>query len=69
VSALPVWLDLLRPGAGAAFAWNRRVLPRPRLAELVEDAGFELRAADPDALVHTVDRSITRDVLVLARPA
>lgn len=69
VSALPVWLDLLRPGAGAAFAWNRRVLPRPRLAELVEAAGFELRAADPDALVHTVDRSITRDVLVVARPA
>jgi hypothetical protein len=68
-SALPVWFDLLKPGAAAALAWNRRVLPRPRLSALVQAAGFELRTADADALVHTVDRSITRDVLVAARPA
>ena len=44
------------------------MLPRPRLAALVQAAGFEVRAVDADALVHVVDRSITRDVLVAARP-
>lgn len=69
-AALPVWFDLLRPGAAMALAWNRRTLPRPELAELVRESGFELRAgADDDAFVHRVDRAIQRDVLVAARPA
>jgi hypothetical protein len=67
--ALPVWFDLLRPGAGVALAWNRRTLARPALEELVVAAGFELRGpADPDAFLHRVDQSIRRDVLVAARP-
>ena len=62
-----------RPAAargGGRLAWNRRMLPRPRLAELVARRG--LRAAAPPTttrFVHRVDRSITRDVLVVARPA
>jgi tRNA G10 N-methylase Trm11 len=68
-TALPVWLDLLRPGAGVALAWNRHTLARPELVRLVEDAGFELRRpADDDAFVHRVDRAILRDVVVAARP-
>lgn len=67
-AALPVWLDLLRPGAAAALAWNRRVLDRGRLAALVTDAGFACAPGEDDRFVHAVDRSITRDVLVAVRP-
>lgn len=67
--ALPVWLELLRPGAGVALAWNRHTLPRAELAGLVTEAGLELRRpADDDAFLHRVDRAILRDVLVAARP-
>jgi SAM-dependent methyltransferase len=68
-AALPVWHDLLRPGAAAALAWNRRVLDRPRLAGLAAAAGFTVAAPDDERFVHVVDRSITRDVLVAVRPA
>lgn len=67
--ALPVWFDLLRPGAAAALAWNRRTMPRGLLADLATDAGFVVDRKDDDALVHRVDRAITRDVLVAVRPS
>jgi hypothetical protein len=68
-AALPVWFDLLRPGAAMALSWNRKTLGRPKLAELVERVGFELRApADDDSFVHRVDKAILRDVLIAARP-
>ena len=67
--ALPVWGELLRPGAAMALAWNRHTLGRPELVDLVVGAGLELRsAADDDGFVHRVDRSILRDVLVAVRP-
>ena len=66
--ALPVWHDVLRPGAGMALAWNRRTLPRSRLVELATEAGFDVADASDDRFVHRVDRSITRDVLVGCRP-
>jgi SAM-dependent methyltransferase len=66
--ALPEWVELLRPGAGAALAWNRRVLDRTRLCDLASAAGFRVLAPQSEAFVHTVDRSITRDVLLLRRP-
>ena len=68
-SALPVWREVLRPGGAAALSWNRRTLARPRLTALVESAGFDLVPAEDDELVHRVDRSILRDVLVAVRPA
>jgi SAM-dependent methyltransferase len=67
-AALPVWLDLLKPGAAAGLAWNRRTLPRPRLAALAEASGFAVLTPEDDAFLHRVDRSITRDVLVAVRP-
>jgi hypothetical protein len=67
-AALPVWFDLLRPGAAAALAWNRRVLDRGRLCDLARDAGFTGAVAGDDRFSHVVDRSITRDVLVAIRP-
>jgi len=67
-ASLPVWWDLLRPGAAAALAWNRHVLSRARLCALAEAAGFSVGTPDAGDLVHRVDRAITRDVLVVARP-
>ena len=67
--ALPVWFDLLRPGAAAVLAWNRRTLPRGLLADLAVGAGFTVERKVDEAFVHRVDRSITRDVLVAVRPA
>jgi hypothetical protein len=67
--ALPVWTELLRPGAAMALAWNHHTLDRSDLVALVAEAGLELRAAaDDGSFVHRVDRSITRDVLVAVRP-
>lgn len=68
--ALPVWFDVMRPGAAMALAWNRRTLPRAELAELVAAHRFELcSSADDDSFVHRVDRAILRDVLIAARPS
>lgn len=67
--ALPVWVDLLRPGGAMALAWNRNTLPRADLTEIVAGAGLELAGIRDDAFVHRVDRAILRDVLVAARPA
>src|SRR5205823_5706550 len=39
-AGLAAWRRVLRTGAGACLAWNTRVLPRPRLVELVAGAGF-----------------------------
>ena len=66
--ALPVWAELLKPGAAVALAWNRRTLPRLGLVELVTQAGLVVVAPDDEAFVHRVDRSITRDVVVAVRP-
>lgn len=67
--ALPVWREVLRPGAGVALAWNLRTLPRAELVGRLADAGLEL-CTDPDdaGFAHRVDRSIQRDVVVARRP-
>ncbi|MGQ0831933.1 MAG: SAM-dependent methyltransferase [Microthrixaceae bacterium] len=68
--ALPVWFDLMRPGAAMALGWNRKTLGRDALVELVVRSGFRVaHGSDPDAFAHRVDRAITRDVLIAARPA
>jgi hypothetical protein len=68
--ALPVWFDLMRPGAAMALGWNRKTLSRTELVDLVVASGFELRGDSGDSsFAHRVDRSIQRDVLVAARPA
>ncbi len=68
-AALPGWRDVLRPGAGAALAWNLRTLPRAELVGLLEEHGFELCVpAEDGTFEHRVDRSITRDVVVARRP-
>jgi SAM-dependent methyltransferase len=68
-AALPVWRELLRPGAGMALAWNRRTLSKDDLQGLVERAGFQLVPASEGAFRHRVDRAIDRDVVVARRPS
>ena len=66
--ALPAWVEVLRPGGGAALAWNRRTLDRPRFVELASAAGLEVWQPEDDRFAHRVDRAIDRDVLIGHRP-
>lgn len=50
------------------LAWNIRVAPRARVAELLTAAGLTvLSGPGYDDLQHRVDRAITRDVIVARR--
>lgn len=61
------WLTVLRPGGGAALAFNRLTTPREQLAEAMETAGF-LVLPPLAGLEHRVDQAILRDVLVAKKP-
>lgn len=66
--ALPGWAGRLRTGGAMGLAWNTRVAPRNRVAQLLESAGLTvLDGPGYDDLRHRVDRSITRDVIVARR--
>jgi hypothetical protein len=68
--ALPVWRRLLRADGAIGLAWNLRTLERPRLFELVSDAGFvPCLREDDTSFVHRVDRAITRDLVVATKDA
>lgn len=64
-AALPGWATRLRTGGAMGLAWNTRVAPRARVAEVLESAGLTvLDGSGYDDLRHRVDRAITRDVIV-----
>lgn len=63
----PGWLQVLRPGAGAALAYNSLTTPRNRLADALERAGFEV-LPQVEGLEHRVDQSILRDVFLARKP-
>ncbi|GAB3134442.1 SAM-dependent methyltransferase [Tsukamurella serpentis] len=64
-SALPGWAATLRRGGAMGLAWNVRVAPRARVAELLRDAGLTvLDGPGYDDFQHRVDRAITRDLIV-----
>jgi len=68
-AALPVWVELLRPGGAIGLSWNLRTLDRKRLHELMAGSGLvPASTADDRSFVHRVDRSITRDLLVATVP-
>ena len=67
--AVPVWAGQLRSGGALGISWNTYGLSREDLISIVERAG--LTALDDDhhrRLVHRVDSSINRDILVAAKP-
>jgi SAM-dependent methyltransferase len=67
--ALPVWLELLRPGGALGLAWNTHVATREALSGAVAAAGLEVEDAEPYlGFRHRVDQAIVRDVLVARRP-
>lgn len=67
VDALPVWKKLLSHRGVVALAWNLRSVPRARVNELLDEAGFEvLDLGKALGFEHRVDQSIQRD-LVIAR--
>jgi SAM-dependent methyltransferase len=64
-AAVPVWVQLLRPGGALALAWNTYNADRADVAAIL--AGSGLRVLDGpgyDDLEHRVDQAIIRDVLV-----
>jgi hypothetical protein len=64
-AALPVWAQLLRPGAALGLAWNTHVAPRDTVAAVLAEHGFTvLDAAGYADLAHRVDQAIHRDVIV-----
>ncbi len=68
-AALPVWRTVVRPGGAVVLSWNVRVLPRPQLLALLDDAGLAVVALGGGiGFEHRVDRTITRDLVVARRP-
>jgi len=59
--AAPVWLSLLRPGAGIAISFNTLTLRRAVLEGILQSAGFTI-VGQP--LEHRVEQAIVRDVVV-----
>ncbi len=67
-AALPVWVQLLRPGGAIGLSWNTYVAKRSDAAALLADHG--LSVVDGPGyldLEHRVDQAINRDVLVARR--
>lgn len=62
-AAVREWACALRVGAGFALSWNRRLLSRERMVELLARAGFEAEEALSGRFAHRVDRGIHRDVV------
>jgi hypothetical protein len=63
VSSLPSWRTVLRGGAGVALAWNVKTMSGDVLRALLTGHGFDV-VSEPGAFEHTVDRTITRDVII-----
>jgi len=67
--ALPVWMELLRPGGAVGLAWNTHVATRDALTGALADAGLEVADAEPyRGFRHRVDQAIVRDIVVARRP-
>ena len=52
-----------------SLAWNRRMLPRAELVELLREAAFDVVDPEDRGFEHRVDRTITRDVIVATKPS
>ncbi len=59
------WYDLLKKNGTIALAWNTYTNTREELAELLQEAGFEV-LSQPDLLKfhHRVSQAINRDIIV-----
>ncbi len=67
--ALKAWRSALKPGGAMALSFNALTLPRKKLIELVQEAGYEPLEGGPyEHFEHFVEQAVTRDV-VIARKA
>ena len=63
--SLPGWVGALRPGGAIGMAWNTKVASRERIVEALARDDLELVDHGPsNPFRHTVDQSITRDLIV-----
>jgi len=60
--SLPAWREVLKPGGAMVLSWNRFVLPRTDMADILTRAG--LTVCDMPDFSHRVDQTILRDVIV-----
>jgi SAM-dependent methyltransferase len=68
-AAVPVWAELLRPGAAIGIAINTLVSRHADVAALLDEAGLNVRSDGPyAAFAHRVDQAITRDIVVARKP-
>ena len=64
-SCLPSWLEVLKPNGVIVLAWNRNVLPRMKMEQLLEEKGLTVRKDEAFLqFEHRVDQSIIRDIVV-----
>jgi hypothetical protein len=69
VDALPGWTDLMVPGGAIGLAWNLLTLRRAEMFSLLESAGLHpVHDIDDTNFVHSVDRAISRDLVVAVKP-
>jgi SAM-dependent methyltransferase len=65
-SALPDWVELLRPGGALGVSWNTHHAPREQAVKLLEQHGLDVLA--DGGFAHWVDQGITRDIVVARKP-
>jgi hypothetical protein len=65
LACLPEWFKVLKTGGALVLAWNKFVLPKHKIEELLKANSFEVFTESPyDAFEHRVDQSIKRDIVV-----
>lgn len=61
----PGWREVMKPQGVLVLAWNTLVLPRDKMEETLQRAGFQVLKNDHlTNLAHQVDASIQRDIVV-----
>jgi SAM-dependent methyltransferase len=68
-AAVPAWVRTLRPGGALGISWNTHVAKRDNLAEILTDAGLQVREGGAfGEFAHRVDQAILRDLMVAHKP-
>lgn len=64
-TSIPIWAGQLKKGGAMGISWNTYGLAREDLAQIMTDAGLEVRQGTGwDDFAHRVDSSIKRDLIV-----
>jgi hypothetical protein len=68
-AAIPVWVELLRPGGAIGLSWNTYMTDRAELAAFLQDVGLNVMDSAPFRdFEHRVDQAINRDLIVARKP-